>query len=147
MTVLVYDKILSQSITTHWRLHRHIPLHNHVLLWTLHETGAWFLFIQYLYLKTEPFYLRYNNLVSCAHASSYYVCLVIFLFVCFWKNLFWMKKLFLYVKFSERWLLDSDYPGLRGVSWPQVVLLIIRIITMFAMIFMFVLFWLNVWHG
>ena len=37
-------------------------------------------FIQYLNLKTEPFYLRYNNLVSCAHASSYYVCLVIFLF-------------------------------------------------------------------
>ena len=34
-------------------------------------------FIQYFYLKTEPFYLKYNNLVSCAHASSYYVCLVI----------------------------------------------------------------------
>ena len=33
-----------------------------------------------LKLKNRAFYLRYKNLVSCAKASSYYACLVIFLF-------------------------------------------------------------------
>ena len=63
-----------------------------------------------------------------------------FIFGLFLEEFVLDEEIILYVKYSERWLLDSDYSGLRGVSWPQVVLLIIRIITMFAMIFMFVLF-------
>ena len=65
-------------------------------------------FIQYLYLKAEPFYLRYNNLVSCAHASSYYVCLVIYVFGLFLEGFVLDEDIILYVKLSVRWLLDSD---------------------------------------
>ena len=64
-------------------------------------------FIQYLYLKTEPFYLKYNNLVSCAQASSYYVCLVMF-FGLFLEEFVLDDEIIMYVKFSDRWLLDSD---------------------------------------
>ena len=57
--------------------------------------------------------------MSAAHIHLHimFVCLVIFCLVSLVLEEFVLdEEIILYVKFPERWLLDSDYPGLRGVS-------------------------------